>query len=281
MTSQLKTMVLLAALSGLIILLGGWLGGNTGVIIALGLAIVMNIGSYWCSDRIVLTMYKARELSLEEAPGLHQMVAELARAADVPKPRVYVVPQQTPNAFATGRNPEHGVVAVTEGIVRLLSPEELRGVLAHEMAHIANRDILIQTVASVLGAAVTAIANMMRFAGGGRSSGRGGGNPIAALLMTLLAPLAAMLIRMAISRAREYLADATGARISRNPMALANALAKLSNANQRSPMQINPATEGMFIVSPLIGGSLAALFSTHPPMQERIARLQSMAGRGE
>lgn len=287
MTSQFKTVVLLALLSALIIFLGGMLGGRTGIVIALALAVFMNVGSYWYSDKIVLSMYRARELAPEEAPLLHRMVGELAQAARLPKPRVCVIPDETPNAFATGRDPEHGVIAVTEGIMRLLSPEELRGVLAHEMSHILNRDILIQTVAGVLGSAVTAIANMMQwFAifGVGRSSdedGGGGLNPLAALFMAILAPIAATLIQMAISRSREYLADATGARLSGQPLALAGALARLDAYNKQIPMRnYNPATENMFTVSPLAPGGLASLFSTHPPMQERIARLQEMARRG-
>lgn len=286
MTSQFKTVVLLALLSALIILLGGMLGGRTGIVIALALAVLMNVGSYWYSDKIVLSMYRARELAPEEAPLLHRMVGELAQAANVPKPRVCVVPDETPNAFATGRDPDHGVIAVTDGIMRLLPPEELRGVLAHEMSHIANRDILIQTVAGVLGSAITAIANMLQwFAifGVGRSSDEEGGglNPLAALFMAILAPIAATLIQMAISRSREYLADATGARLSGQPLALAGALARLDAYNKQIPMQnYNPATENMFTVSPLTGGSLGNLFSTHPPMQERIARLQEMARRG-
>lgn len=286
MTSQFKTVVLLSLLSALIIILGGMLGGQSGIVIALGLAVVMNAGSYWYSDKIVLSMYRARELAQEEAPMLHRMVGELAQAAGVPKPRVCIVPDETPNAFATGRNPEHGVIAVTEGIMRLLPAEELRGVLAHEMSHIANRDILIQTVAGVLGSAITAIANMLQwFAmfGGGRSSEDGGRglNPLAALAMAMLAPIAATLIQMAISRSREYLADATGARICGQPLALAGALARLDSYNKQRPLNnYNPATENMFTVSPLSAGGLAGLFSTHPPMQDRIARLQEIARRG-
>lgn len=285
MTSQLKTVVLLALLSALIILLGGLLGGRTGIIIALVLAAFMNVGSYWYSDKIVLSMYRARELAPEEAPLLHRMVGELAQAAGVPMPRVCVVPEETPNAFATGRDPEHGVIAVTDGIMRLLPPEELRGVLAHEMSHIANRDILIQTVAGVLGSAITAIANMLQWAalfGAGRSSGdgEGGMNPVAALFMALLAPVAATLIQMALSRSREYLADSTGARLCGQPLALAGALARLDAYNKRIPMRANPSTENMFIVSPLSGGTMASLFSTHPPMEERIRRLEDMARRG-
>ncbi|GKG93531.1 protease HtpX [Desulfovibrionaceae bacterium] len=282
MTSQIKTVLLLALLSGIIIVLGGLMGGRTGVIIAFGLALVMNVGSYWYSDKIVLSMYHARELAPEEAPYLHRIVEELARNAGIPKPRVCVVPEEAPNAFATGRDPQHAVVAVTEGIMRLLSPEELRGVVAHEMGHIVNRDILIQTVAGVLGSAIVTLANIFQFTAifGGNRDGEGGGNPIGALVLALLAPIAAGLIQMAISRSREYLADDTGAELCGQPLALAGALAKLGAASGRIPMQEgNPSTEQMFIVAPMfsIDGSMANLFSTHPPLEERIRRLQAMA----
>ncbi len=282
MTSQLKTLFLLALLSGIIIVLGGLLGGRGGVIIAFGLALVMNVGSYWYSDKIVLSMYRARELAPEEAPYLHDIVAELARNAGVPKPRVCVIPEEAPNAFATGRDPEHAVVAVTEGILRLLPPEELRGVVAHEMGHVVNRDILIQTVAGVMASAIVTLANIFQFTaifGGGRD-GEGGGNPIGALVLALLAPLAAGLIQMAISRSREFLADETGARLCGQPLALAGALAKLGAASGRTPLRSgNPSTAEMFIVAPLFGrdGGVARLFSTHPPLEERIRRLQAMA----
>jgi len=281
MTSQLKTVLLLGLLSGLMIVLGGALGGRAGVMIALGFALFMNLGSYWYSDTIVLRMYNARELSPADAPYIHQIVGELAANAGIPKPRICVIPEQAPNAFATGRDPEHGVVAVTEGIVSLLSPEELRGVLAHEIGHIANRDILIQTIASVLGSAIVGIANIMQFAAifGGRGDGERGGNPLAMLVMAMVAPLASTLIQMAISRSREYLADDAGARLSGQPLALANALEKLAGANKRIPMREgNPSTENMFIVSPLFGGGAAKLFSTHPDINERIVRLRAMAG---
>lgn len=282
MTSQIKTVLLLALLSGIIIVLGGLMGGRTGVIIAFGLALVMNVGSYWYSDKIVLSMYRARELAPEEAPYLHQIVEELARNAGIPKPRVCVVPEEAPNAFATGRDPQHAVVAVTEGIMHLLSPEELRGVVAHEVGHIVNRDILIQTVAGVLGSAIVTLANIFQFTAifGGNRDGEGGGNPIGALVLALLAPIAAGLIQMAISRSREYLADDTGAELCGQPLALAGALAKLGAASGRIPMQEgNPSTEQMFIVAPMfsIDGSMANLFSTHPPLEERIRRLQAMA----
>ncbi len=282
MTSQIKTFLLLALLSGLIIVLGGALGGRAGILIAFGLALLMNVGSYWYSDKIVLKMYGAQELSRGDAPALHSMVEELAMRAGIPKPRICIIPEQAPNAFATGRDPEHGVVAVTDGLMRLLNQEELRGVIAHEIGHIANRDILIQTVAGVLGSAIVSIANMMQFAaifGVGRSNNEegGGGGMLGGLLLAILAPIAAMLIQMAISRSREYLADDTGARICGNPLALAGALHKLQNYNQQIPMQKgNASTEQMFIVSPLFGGGMSNLFSTHPPIEERVARLQNM-----
>ena len=284
MTSQIKTALLLALLSAIVISLGALMGGRTGVIVALGLAVVMNIGSYWYSDKIVLSMYRARPLDEYEAPALHRMVAELAQRANIPKPKICVIPEQAPNAFATGRDPEHGVVAVTEGLMRLLSPEELRGVLSHETGHIVNRDILIQTVAGVMASAIVSIAHMMQFAaffGGGRGGEEGGGrgNIVAALLMAVLAPIAASIIQMAISRSREYLADDTGAFLCGQPLALADALAKLQGANQRIPMQAgNAATSSMFIVTPFNAGAAANLFSTHPPIEERIARLRALAG---
>ena len=242
MTSQLKTLLLMAGLSAVLIVMGSALGGRQGIVIALVIAVIMNIGSYWFSDKIVLSMYRAQELSPNDAPMVHQIVDELARRAGVPKPRLFIVPQEAPNAFATGRDPEHGVIAVTDGIMRLLPPEQLRGVLAHEMAHIAHRDILIQTVAGVLGSAITAIANMLQFSmifGGSR--------------------------------------DEEG---NSNPLALAGALNNLDAYSRHIAMQANPATENMFIVSPLTGDSMRRMFSTHPPMEERIANLQEMARTG-
>lgn len=279
-TSQLKTFMLLALLSGLIIVLGGFLGGRAGIVVAFGLALLMNVGSYWFSDKIVLRMYNARELAEEEAPMLYAMVRDLANQAGLPMPRICMVPEEAPNAFATGRNPENSVVAVTEGIVRLLSPEELKGVLAHEMAHIANRDILIQTIAGVMASTIVSIANFLQFAAifGGSRDEEGRSNPFAALLLAILAPIAASLIQFAISRSREYLADATGARFCGKPLALASALGKLQAWNQRIPMQSgNATTAEMFIVAPLFGGGMANLFSTHPDINDRIARLRAMA----
>ena len=260
------------------------LGGRTGIIIAFGLALVMNVGSYWYSDKIVLSMYHARELAPEEAPYLHQIVEELSRNAGIPKPRVCVIPEEAPNAFATGRDPQHAVVAVTEGIMRILTPQELRGVVAHEIGHIVNRDILIQTIAGVMASAIVTLANIFQFTAifGGNRDEEGGGNPIAGLVLALLAPIAASLIQMSISRSREYLADDTGAALCGQPLALAGALHKLGVASGSIPMQSgNPSTEQMFIVSPLFGnGGMARLFSTHPPLEERIQRLQAMARQG-
>ncbi|GFM35866.1 zinc metalloprotease HtpX [Desulfovibrio psychrotolerans] len=286
MTSNLKTALLLALLSGIIIFLGGAMGGKTGLVFAFGFALLMNVGSYWYSDKIVLRMYGAQELSPADAPALHAMVDELSRNAGIPKPRVCIINEDAPNAFATGRNPEHGVVAVTRGLMTLLTPEELKGVIAHEIGHIANRDILVQSVAGVLASAIVMIANMMQWAaifGLGRSSdeeGGGGGNMFTALLMAFLAPVAASLIQFAISRSREYLADDTGARLCNNPMSLASALEKLNAYSQRVPMHSgNEATAHMFIVNPFAGANMARLFSTHPPIEERVQRLRGMARR--
>lgn len=276
--------MLLGLLSAIIIILGGLMGGRTGVIFAFGLAVIMNVGSYWYSDKIVLSMYSARELSPEEAPYLHQIVEELAARAGIPKPRVCIVPEEAPNAFATGRNPENAVVAVTDGIMRLLSPQELRGVIAHEIGHIVNRDILIQTIAGVMASAIVTLANILQFSAifGGNRDENGNSNPLAALVLAILAPIAASLIQMAISRSREYLADDTGAALCGQPLALAGALHRLGQASSQIPMhQGNPSTEQMFIVTPLFGnGGMARLFSTHPPLEERIARLQAMARHG-
>ena len=282
MTSQLKTLLLLAALSGIIIVNGGMIGGKTGIMIAFVIAMVMNVGSYWFSDSIVLKMYNARELAYDEAPMLHDMVEELARNAGIPKPRVCVVPEQAPNAFATGRNPQNAVVAVTEGILQILTPTELRGVLAHEIAHIAHRDILIQTIAAVMGSTIVMLANMLQFAsffGGARDSEGERTNPLVGLLLAILAPIAASIIQMAISRSREFLADQGGATYCGDPLALASALNKLQMAASQVPMHSgNPTTAEMFIVAPLFPSSVAKLFATHPPIEERIARLTQMAG---
>ncbi|HKK33509.1 MAG TPA: zinc metalloprotease HtpX [Desulfomicrobiaceae bacterium] len=279
MTSQLKTGLLLGALTAIIVLFGQMLGGQGGMVIAFILAIAMNVGSYWYSDRIVLRMYGAQELGINDAPMLHTMVRELAETAGLPMPRIYVIPEETPNAFATGRNPAHGVVAVTQGIMRLLSPEELKGVLAHEMGHIRNRDILIQTVAATLGGAIMMIASMVKWATlfGFGGDDEDGGNPLLAFALAIVAPIAAMLIQMAISRSREYLADATGARLAGNPEYLASALEKLDAYSRRIPMHHgNPSSAHMFIVNPFSARSLGNMFSTHPPMEDRVQRLRQM-----
>jgi len=275
-----KTAILLGALTGLLMLIGGWFGGQNGVIIAFFFAVIMNFGSYWFSDKIVLSIYHAQPVSEGEAPELHAMVKNLALRASIPMPKVYIIPGDTPNAFATGRNEQHAVVAVTEGILRILSRDELEGVIAHELTHIRNRDILIGSIAATLAGAIVMLANMAQWAamfGGGRNDDEGGGSNIFSLIiMAVLAPIAATLIQMAISRSREYLADAGGAQISGKPYGLAGALEKLSRASQAIPMNANPSTAHMFIVNPLTGRSLMNLFSTHPPIEERIARLRSM-----
>mgnify|MGYP005843845979 FL=1 len=279
MTNQIKTVLLLGALTGLILFFGKLIGGTRGMQIALIIAAAMNFFSYWFSDKIVLRMYGAQEVSEAEAPQLYAMVADLAREAEVPMPRVYIIPEESPNAFATGRNPEHAAVAVTQGILRLLTPTELKGVLAHEMGHVRNRDILIQSIAATLGGAIMVLADMVRWSaifGGGSDDEEGGGNALAGLVFAFLAPIAAMLIQMAISRSREYIADETGARLCHNPESLARALEKLAYGSQQVPLAANPGTENMFIVSPLTGGGLMSLFSTHPPIEERIARLRAM-----
>ncbi len=282
MSSQIKTGLLLGLLTAIVLLIGQAMGGRGGLMIAFIFAMVMNVGSYWFSDKIVLAMYRARELAPEDAPMLHAMVEELCAQARMPKPRLYVIPQESPNAFATGRNPEHAAVAVTEGIMRLLSPEELRGVIAHELAHVKNRDILVSTVASVLAGSIVMLANWVKWTaifGFGRGDDEEGGNPLVALALAIVAPIAATIIQFAISRSREYLADETGARLSQSPMSLAGALEKLNTWSQRVPLQGNQATENMFIVNPFAGQSLLRLFSTHPPIEERVARLREMAGK--
>lgn len=277
--NTMKTFILMAGLTVLLVLVGKWLGGQSGMILAFMIAMGMNFVSYWFSDKIVLKMYGAREIGPSDAPQLYSLVQELAIRAELPMPRVYIIEGDQPNAFATGRNPEHGAVAVTEGILRILSREELAGVIAHELGHIKNRDILIGSVAATIAGAISMIANMAHWTlifGGRSSDDEEGGNPLGALLMIILAPIAAMLIQMAISRSREYLADEAGARISGNPNYLASALRKLQMASQRIPMEAKPATAHMFIVNPLSGGGLVSLFSTHPPIEKRIERLQNM-----
>lgn len=275
----MKTFVLMALMTVLVIYIGNLLGGNNGMIMAFMIALVMNFGTYWFSDKIVLGMYHAKEITAETHPGIFRIVQDIAQRAGLPMPRVYMIPSEQPNAFATGRNPEHAAVAMTEGIVRSLSDDELRGVLGHELAHVKHRDILIGTVAATMAGAMSMIAHMAQFAmifGGGRSSDDEGGNPIGGLLMIILAPIAALLIQMAISRSREYEADRGGAEFAGNPLSLANALRKLEVKAKEIPMNATPATAHMFIVNPLRGGGIATLFSTHPPMEERIARLEQM-----
>lgn len=279
MTNQLKTGLLLGLLTALILIFGRLLGGHAGLLFAFVLAIAMNVGSYWFSDRIVLAMYKAKEVDSQSAPTLHRIVEELSSRAAIPKPRVYVMPEQAPNAFATGRNPQHGVVAVTEGIMQLLSPEELKGVLAHELGHIRNRDILIQTVAATLAGVIMFVSSMVKWAAifGMGGDDEGGGNPFLAIVLAIVAPIAALVIQMAISRSREYLADQTGASLSQHPEYLASALEKLDAYSKRVKMhKSSPATAHMFIVNPLSGQNLIRLFSTHPPIEERIHRLRTM-----
>ncbi|MDO9209944.1 MAG: zinc metalloprotease HtpX [Deltaproteobacteria bacterium] len=281
-TNTFKTFILLAGLSALLLFIGQALGGRSGLYFALFMAFIMNMVGYWFSDKIALAMSGAKEVSVNEAPELHQMVEKLSVQAGLPKPRVYIIPQETPNAFATGRNPEHAAVAVTEGISRILKPAELEGVLAHELAHIKNRDILISSVAAVIAGAISYMATMAQwgaFLGMGRSDddeGGGRGNIIAVVLMAIIAPIAAMLIQMAISRSREYQADSTGAKIIGAGRPLANALIKLEEYNKQVPMQVNPAQAQMYIVNPLSAGGFTRLFSTHPPIQERVARLMAM-----
>jgi heat shock protein HtpX len=270
----------LAALTALFLVIGGAIGGNQGVVIAFVFALLMNFASYWFSDKIVLTMYGAQEVSPHEAPDLYRVVQRLAQRAGIPMPRVYIIPSDAPNAFATGRNPQHGAVAVTEGIMRLLDEDELAGVLAHELGHIRNRDTLIMTVAATLAGAITMLAHMAQwgaiFGFGRRDEENGGGGVLGVLFMAILAPIAATVIQLAISRSREYFADSTGAGIAGSPSGLSRALEKLHYASQRLPMAANPATAHLFIVNPLAGGSWVNLFSTHPPIEERIRRLRRM-----
>jgi heat shock protein HtpX len=279
--NALKTGMLMLVMTLILLAIGGAVGGRGGMTMALMFAFVMNFVSYWFSDKIVLKMYGAREVAEADAPDLYGSVRRLATRAGLPMPKVYIINEDQPNAFATGRNPEHGAVAVTTGIQRILSRDELDGVLAHELAHIKNRDILIGTVAATIAGAISYLAQMaqwaMIFGGGRRSDDEEGGSPIAGIVMMIVAPIAAMLVQMAISRSREYGADNGGAQIAGNPMSLANALRKLQMGAERIPMHdASPATAHMFIVSPLTGGGLMSLFSTHPPMEERIARLEAM-----
>ncbi len=278
--NSVKTAFFLTLIMVLFLLVGQAIGGQDGLIIAFVLALGFYFFSYWYSDKIILKMYKAKEITREQAPKLFGMVEKLVKSSGLPMPKVYVIPSATPNAFATGRNPSNAVVAVTEGIVRLLNDEELEGVLAHELAHIRNRDILLSTIVATIVAAITYLSFIGRFAFlfAGRGGGRDAGAAIGQLLMLILAPIAAALIQMAISRAREFMADAGGAEICGKPMALANALKKLEMGVSRAPMQdANPSTSHMFIVNPFRGGGITKLFSTHPPIPERVKRLEALA----
>jgi heat shock protein HtpX len=277
MNNSLKTVLLLGLLSGLLLAIGDALGGSQGLVIAFAFAVVMNFVSYWFSDKIVLKMYRAQEVGPEHKLSI--ITRRLATHASLPMPRVYVIPDMSPNAFATGRNPSHAAVAATEGIMQLLNDQELEGVIAHELAHVKHRDILISSIAATVAAAIMMVARMAQFAalfGGGRSDERGGSNPIALLATIIVAPLAAMLIQAAISRSREFLADAGGARIAGSPYGLMNALRKLESGSKRIPLDANPATSHMFIVKPFSGGGLLSMFSTHPPTEARIQALMNL-----
>ncbi|MHC4428347.1 MAG: zinc metalloprotease HtpX [Planctomycetota bacterium] len=275
-TNYLKTTLLLGLLTGLILVCGASLGGQSGMVIALVLAGVLNFGSYWFSDKIVLASHRARPVSVEDAPRLHAMIDRLCASAGLPQPKLYILPEKAPNAFATGRNPQHSAVAVTAGLLEAMDQEEVEGVIAHELAHIKNRDILISSIAATIAGAVTVLASIARwgaiFGGFGDRDERGGGL-FGMLAMAIFAPIAAIVIQLAVSRSREYAADATGARVAGSPYGLARALEKLGRWNKRIPMSSSPATSHLFIVAPLAGGGLASLFSTHPPIEERVRRL--------
>ena len=281
MFNLMKTAILMAAITALFMLVGRWLGGQTGMMLALLVALGMNFFSYWFSDRIVLKMYRAREVDDSTAPQFVGMVRELANNAGIPMPKVYLIDEDAPNAFATGRGPDHAAVAATTGIIRVLSARELRGVMAHELAHVKHRDILISTISATMAGAIGMLANFGMMFGGRDSEGRPA-NPIAGIAVAILAPLAASLIQMAISRAREFEADRGGAEISRDPQALASALDKIHRVAQGIPLapaEAHPETAQMMIMNPLSGGGLRSLFSTHPSTEERVARLLAMAGR--
>jgi heat shock protein HtpX len=280
--NTLKTVFLMTLMMVLLILVGSLVGGRNGMIFAFGFSLLLNFGSYWFSDKIVLRMYRAREVTESDAPQLYSMVRRVATAAQVPVPKVYIIPSETPNAFATGRNPENAAVAVTEGIMKTLSDDELEGVVGHEFAHVKNRDILTGTVVATLVGTITFIARM---AGWAMMFGRGGdrrdSNAIVELVLLIVAPIAAVMVQMAISRAREFAADESGSRFTGRPLSLANALQKLERGVERRPMQnASPASAHMFIVNPLRGGGVLKLFSTHPPTAERVERLQKLAMGG-
>ena len=280
--NSLKSAILLAALTGLLVVIGNALGGTGGMVMAFVLAVAMNMGAYWFSGDVALKMAGAREVTPEEAPGLHAIVEELAYEAGLPKPRVGIIEADAPNAFATGRDPRHAVVAVTTGILGILNERELKGVLAHELGHVSNRDILVSSIAATIAGAITMLAQMAQFAaffgGFGRSNDEEGTNPLVLLVSIIVAPIAATIIQLAISRAREYGADETGARVHGDPLALASALEKLEAYSRGRSLDVNPAAAHLFIVNPLSGQALAGLFSTHPPIPERVERLRRMAG---
>ncbi len=270
-----KVVVLIASLSGLLMIVGYLIARRTGVVIALIVSLLMNFGSYWYSDKIVLSMYGAQPVTASQAPVLHETVESLAARAKIPVPKIYIISENAPNAFATGRNEDHAAVAVTTGILRILTKDELEGVIAHELSHIKHKDILISTMAATIASAVVMLSRWAMFFGGNDDSGM-----IKTITVAVVAPVAATLIQMAISRSREYDADAGGARVSGKPEVLAGALAKLSRASARKPMDANPSTAHMFIVNPLSGGAIMNLFSTHPPLEKRIERLMKMKHSG-
>lgn len=283
MSSVFKTTLLLTALTILLVLFGQAIAGKGGMIAAFVFACFMNFISYWFSDKLVLSAYRAQPITENEAPEVYEIVRELAQEAGIPMPRVYMIPSASPNAFATGRNPQNAAIALTQGIFELLNREELKGVLGHELSHVLHRDILISSVAATLAGAISMLANMARwglmFGGGRRDDREGGSNPIALLLFVILTPIAAMLIQLAVSRSREYDADEAGARLCGNPLYLASALRRLEQGARRQPMrEAEPGSAHLFIVNPLVPGGLASLFSTHPPLEQRIARLERMAG---
>jgi len=279
--NMVKTIGLMVFMTLLLVFVGAAIGGRSGMVFAFAMAAIMNVGAYWFSDKIVLRMYNAQPVTESEAPEVYSIVRGLVQKAGMPMPKVYIIPEDTPNAFATGRNPEHAVVAVTQGIMRILSREELTGVIAHELAHIRHRDMLTGTIVATIAGAISMLAQMAQWSmifGGGRRDDDEGGSPIVALVMMIVAPIAAMIVQMAISRTREYEADKGGAQLAGNPSGLANALLKLEKGSQVIPMQdARPATAHMFIVNPLTGGGLMNLFSTHPPIAERVKRLNEMA----
>jgi heat shock protein HtpX len=279
--NQIKTFILMALLTILLVWIGSLVGGRNGAIFALVFAGAMNFGVYWFSDRIVLKMYRAQAVTEAEQPLLHRIVRELALRGGIPMPKVYIIPQDAPNAFATGRNPQHAAVAVTSGIMKLLNEEELKGVLAHELSHVRHRDILIGTIAATIAGAISMIASFARWGAifGGDDREGGAAQLVIMLVLTTLAAIAAFLIQLAISRSREYHADEGGAQLAGNPLYLARALAKLDAGTKRIPMQVNPSTAHMFIVNPLTRKGVQGLFSTHPPIEKRIARLEAMAHR--